>query len=136
MKLSDIAPLGILKTVLVNKGVDSPIYIEDKPTANIPDSYIELFENGPVSSNLSKHGLITGYILLSVNIRLLSTGAPNKVKRDLLIKKFDDLFEDNKSVYEDGYIFQLDSSRIVYTGSSIYEGFSTRLINIKYNKSK
>lgn len=134
MRLSDIDPLKTLKNVLIENGVTTVIYTGDKPTSGLPTEYIELHQNGGLRTNVSKMGLVKGYVLLSVNVKLSSTGGRNTVKENIILKTFDGLFEGGAVISRDGYTFSLDPNSLVYSGGGIYEGYSSKLINITFNK--
>ena len=135
MKLSDINPTGVLKQVLTDYGVTQKIYTGDKPPSGLPSEYIELRQNGGLKTNLTKMGLVQGYVLLSINVKLLTTGGRNTVRENIILSTFDGLFKDGAAVSSDGYVFSLDPENIVYSGGGIYEGYSTKLINITFRKS-
>jgi hypothetical protein len=135
MKLSDINPTGVLKQVLTDYGVTQKIYTGDKPTSGLPAEYIELRQNGGLKTNLTKMGLVQGYVLLSINVKLLTTGGRNTVRENIILSTFDGLFKDGAAVSRDGYVFSLDPENIVYSGGGIYEGYSSKLINITFNKA-
>lgn len=134
MKLSDIDPLKTLKNALVENGVTTTIYTGDKPTSGLPSEYIELRQNGGLRTSLSRMGLVEGYVLLSINVKLTSTGGRNTVKENIILKTFDGLFEGGSVINKDGYTFSLDPNNLVYSGGGIYEGYSSKLINITFNK--
>ena len=74
MKLSDIKPLEALKSALEEHRVTQKIYIGNKPTTGLPNEYIELYQNGGLKTKLSKMGMVQGYVMISINVKLLSTG--------------------------------------------------------------
>lgn len=135
MKLSDINPTGVLKQVLTDYGVTQKIYTGDKPTSGLPAEYIELRQNGGLKTNLTKMGLVQGYVLLSINVKLLTTGGRNTVREKIILATFDGLFENGAVIHKDGYTFYLDPNNVVYNGGGIYEGYSSKLINITFNKA-
>mgnify|MGYP001164393739 CR=1 FL=1 len=134
MKLSDINPTGVLKQVLTDYGVTQKIYTGDKPTSGLPAEYIELRQNGGLKTNLTKMGLVQGYVLLSINVKLLTTGGRNTVREKIILATFDGLFENGAAIGIDGYTFSLDRNSLVYNGGGIYEGYSSKLINITFKK--
>lgn len=134
MRLSTVDPLSALKDALTENGVTVTIYTGDKPTSGLPTEYIELHQNGGLKTNLSKMGLVHGYVLLSVNVKLTSVGGRNTIKENIILKTFDGLFEDGAVIHKDGYTFSLDPNSLVYSGGGIYEGYSSKLINITFNK--
>lgn len=134
MKISAIEPLAKLKQALINKGVTQTIYTGDKPSSGLPNEYIELHQNGALRTNLSKMGLVQGFVLLSINVKLLTTGGRNTVRENIILATFDGLFEDGAVINTDGYTFSLDPDSLVYNGGGIYEGYSSKLINVTFKK--
>ena len=132
MLLNEINPTDALKGILEER-VTEKVYAGDKPTDKLPNEYLELFQNGGLKTNFSKMGIVEGYVMISISVKLLSTGGRNTKKENLILKKFDDLFENNKIIEKDGYVFQLEPRNMVYDGGGIYEGYTTKLINLKYN---
>lgn len=134
MTISDIEPLEVLRDALIEYGVKQTIYVGNKPTDSLPDEFIELRQNGGLRTNLSKMGLVQGYILLSVNVRLMDGGGRNTTREKLITATFDGLFENGRAIYKDGYTFSLDPNNLVYYGGGVFDGFGSRLINIKLKK--
>lgn len=130
MRLSEIKPIQELGSILTAAGVTDTIYTGNKPTSGLPGSYIEIMQNGSYKSSSSKMGIIEGVLLLSVNVKLLSTGATNIAKEDIVMGKFDSLFENNKNVVSGSYHFGQDLTNLVYSGRGISEGYSTKVINL------
>ena len=135
MKLSTLEPLAKLKQALTNNGVTQTIYIGDKPSSGLPNEYIELRQNGALRTDFSKMGLVQGYVLLSINVKLLTTGGRNTVREKIILATFDGLFENGAVIHKDGYTFSLDRNSLVYNGGGIYEGYSSKLINITFKKA-
>lgn len=133
-RLSNIEPLKPLKTVFEDYGVTQIIYTGNKPTSGLPNEYIELYQNGGLRTDLSKMGLVQGYVLVAINVKLLSTGGKNTVRENIILSSFDGLFERGSIVNKDGYTFMLEPKNIVYSGGGLYEGYSTKLINLTFNK--
>ena len=130
MKLSDIKPIPALKAALVLAGTTETIYDGDKPTSGLPDDYIELIQNGSFKTKSNQMGIIDGVILVSINIKLLSNGSVNKTKEDIVLGKFEALFENNKFLVTEPYHFRLDGGNLVYGGRGISEGYSTKVLNL------
>ena len=130
MKLSDIKPIPALNAVLTAAGVTEIIYEGSKPTSALPTSFIEIIQNGSYKSSVNQIGILDGVLLLSINAILKSTGEINTIKEDIILKTFDSLFENNKTVVSGKCHFSLDNSNLVYSGRGISEGYSTRIINI------
>jgi len=130
MNLSELSPLPALKTILVAAGVSSPIYEGSKPTSGLPDSFIELYENGSLKSDTENMGILNGAVLLSINVKLLSTGEINKKKEALILSSLNTLFFNGKTVVSGKYRFAIDMKNIVYGGRGLSEGYSTKVLNL------
>lgn len=131
MKISEIDIKTAFEEALILQGVTTTIYKSGVPTAGMPDEYIELNQNGSIKSNATKLGILFGVILLTINVKLLSTGQRNSTMEAIIAGAFDSMFEDNKSVVNGKYHFSLDLNNLVYDGLSITENYSTKIINIK-----
>jgi hypothetical protein len=130
MRLSEIKPIPALVDILTLAGVTDVIYGGDKPTSGLPASYIEIMQNGSYKSSASQMGIVEGVLLLSINVKLMSTGAVNTAKEDIVLGKFDSLFENNKKLSSGAYHYELDLTNLVYSGRGISEGYSTKVINL------
>lgn len=130
MNLSELSPISALKTTLVAAGIDGIIYEGSKPTSGLPDSFIELHVNGSMSSDTEKMSIVNGAVLLSINVKLLSTGAVNTKKESIIMNKFNTLFFNGKTVQSGNFRFQIDMNNIVYGGRGLAEGYSTRVLNL------
>ena len=53
----------------------------------------------------------------------------------IILSAFDGLFENANVVNKDNYTFSLELNNMVYSGGGIYEGYSTKLINLTFNKA-
>lgn len=130
MKLSEIQPISALKAVLVTAGVTETIYEGGSPTSALPSEYIEILQNGSFKTPVMKMGIITGVLLVSINVKLLANDSTNQTKETLILKKLDSLFEDNKIAVSGKYHFSTDADNLVYGGRGISRGYSTRIINL------
>lgn len=130
MKLSEIKPIPELKAALIAAGVTEAIYEGGSPTSALPNEYIEIMQNGSFKTPVMKMGIITGVLLLSINVKLLATGLINTTKETLILNKFDSMFEGNKTVVSGNYHFSLDADNLVYGGRGISSGYSTKIINL------
>ena len=134
MKISNIAPLEVLRTIMIDSGFSDDIYVSKAPTSALPSSYTTIHQNGAISTNLSKMGIVKGSILIENNVKMLSNGQRNKRKHEIFMEKFDELFKDNKNIEKDGYTFSLNTSSILYSGGGVIEGYTSDLININFIK--
>lgn len=130
MNLSELSPLPALKNILMVAGVNSQIYEGSKPTSGLPDSFIELYENGSLKSDTENMGILNGAAIISINVKLLSTGEINKNKEALILSSLNTLFFNGKTVVSGKYRFTIDMKNIVYTGRGLSEGYSTKVLNL------
>lgn len=130
MNLSDINPISALKAVLEAAGVTGTIYEGSKPTSDLPDSYIEIMENGNTDSKTEKGEIIGGSLVVSINVKLLSNGTTNIKKQTLVLKKFDTLFKDLRTVTSGNYHFTPDKKNLIYEGRGLNSGYSTKVLNL------
>ena len=130
MNLSELSPISALKTALVAAGIDGIIYEGSKPTSGLPDSFIELYVNGSMSSDTENMSIVNGAVLLSINVKLLSTGEVNSKKEALIMSTLNTLFFNGKTIVSGKYRFTIDMKNIVYGGRGLSEGYSTKVLNL------
>ncbi len=125
-------PAKALKELLIVKGVTIDIYINGElVTSKVPNEFIEIMLNGPMVTTASKIGCATCTLILSINVKLLSTGATNFVREDKILGSFQAIFEE--AFVKSGFSFTIDKNRMVYQGKSIVSGYSTKMLNIIVN---
>ena len=131
MKLSQIKPAEKLIAFLKTSITDVVIYGKDKPSSGLPDAYIEIYQNGATRMIASQLGFTGAYVIVSVSVKLLSTGSVNTVMEDKLLARIDSYFENNKSLAVDNYEYALDANSTVYQGHGLYAGYSTKAFNLQ-----
>ena len=131
MKISDIKPAEKLITFLKTSITNVAIYGKDKPTSGLPDAYIEIYQNGATRMIASQLGFTGAYVIVSVSVKLLSTGGVNTVMEDKLLGMIDSYFENNRSLAVDNYEYALDANSTVYQGHGLYAGYSTKAFNLQ-----
>ena len=131
MKLSQIKPADKLIAFLKTSITDVVIYGKDKPSSGLPDAYIEIYQNGATRMIASQLGFTGAYVIVSVSVKLLSTGGVNTVMEDKLLARIDSYFENNKSLAVDNYEYALDANSTVYQGHGLYAGYSTKAFNLQ-----
>ena len=136
MKLSQINATAALKAILEPKVGSTVVYAESKPTSALPNDYILIRQNGQIRTKLSQMGYVEGILLVMINVKLASNGIRNTVKEDLILASFDDLFKDNASITHDNYTFKLTPDSMIYNGGGVHEGYSSKFINITFNKKQ
>lgn len=134
MRISNINPLEVLEGILRDNGLTGDIYVSKAPTSALPSSYVVLHQNGSISTNLSKMGIVKGFILIESNVKLVSNGTRNDIKHKIVLSKIDELFKDNNKIEKDGYVFSLDTNSMMYRGGGVVEGYTSDLININFIK--
>ena len=131
MKLSQIKPAEKLIAFLKTSITDVVIYGKDNPSSGLPDAYIEIYQNGATRMIASQLGFTGAYVIVSVSVKLLSTGGVNTVMEDKLLARIDSYFENNKSLAVDNYEYALDANSTVYQGHGLYAGYSTKAFNLQ-----
>ena len=69
--------------------------------------------------------------MVSVNVKLLSTGGVNTVMENKVLSKIDVYFENNKSLLINNYEYALDANGTVFQGHGLYAGYSTKAFNLQ-----
>lgn len=105
------------------------VYANDTtPSSGLPDSYLEIVGNGPLSTRVSQAGLKNYTLMLMVNVKLLSNGAANTIRETYLLDQLDDFFGKELTLGE--FHYSIDKNNMVYSGKSLIDGYSTKIINI------
>ena len=130
MRLSDLKPCEVLGEFLKNN-ISEKVYVSDKPSSNLADVYVEIYQNGTLKNESTKMGLTSGYVIVSVNVKLLSTGSVNTVMENSVLSKVDIFFENNKVLLIDNYEYSLSPNGTVYQGHGLYAGYSTKAFNLE-----
>ena len=129
MKFSDINPSSVLKTVLVTAGMTETIYADgEKPTSGLPAKYIEILNNGYVSSNSSQFGLYQQTLIVSINVRLSPLGTRDIVSEKTIMAKLDNILL--SPVVSEKYSFSMSKTSMFGGSRNLISGYSTKLINI------
>lgn len=98
------------------------------PATELPDAYLEVLGNGPLSTNMSQCGVKSYALVLVVNIRLRSNGSVNTVRETYLLDLVDDFFKDVLILGE--FHYSIDKYNMVYSGKDLTSGYSTKMVNI------
>ena len=105
------------------------VYANDTtPSSELPDSYLEIVGNGPLSTRVSQAGIKDYVLMLMVNIKLLNNGAVNTIRETYLLDQLDDFFGEELTL--DKFHYSIDKNNMVYSGKSLIDGYSTKIINI------
>lgn len=127
----NVNPSDALKALILPE-MDSGFVIYTNgsiPTSALPDEFIDIRTNGSLSSIASKRGVAEQVLAVSLYRKLLSTGATNAVRENILLGKFQSLFDN--PLLSSEFSFHLDKSGIIYQGKNIEEGYSTRVLNVR-----
>lgn len=125
----ELKPTTKFKEYLASAGITETIYSErDRPTANLPNVFIEVSQNGAIRGNSERIGILSCTLLVGIYVKLLTTGAANVGKEDLVLGKFKELFT-RECLTHDKYHFQL-SNNMVSQGRNITAGYSYVLMNV------
>ena len=130
MRLSAINATYVLKTKLDDYLVTTTIYHDgQRPTNGLPSSFVEINENGAVSTISSKFGIMEQNLLVTINTELLSNGAYNEVKDKLIFDAFCEIFK--QPLVEGYYNFEMAKDGMFSKSRNIIAGYGTRFLNIK-----
>lgn len=109
-------------------GFDEVYPNDTTPSSDLPDSFLEVLGNGPLFTRVSQGG-IKGYTLILVlNVKLLSVGSVNTIRERYLLDLLDDHIGENLTLGK--YHYSIDKNNMVYSGKSLIDGYSTKIINI------
>lgn len=114
---------------LVGGDAFDAIYANDTtPASGLPDAYLEILGNGPISTRVSQAGLKYYTLTMVINVKLLSNGAANTVRETYLLDQLDDSFGEELTLEK--FHYSIDKNNMVYSGKSLIDGYSTKIINI------
>lgn len=118
---------------MATAGCDASIYVNGGLTSSgLPDSFILIEPNGGIKTNAEKFAQASCVLSVSIYTKLLTTGAVNQIKSNLVIGKFQSLFEDTTTTTfgQDSFAYELAVNPVVYDGKSLVSGYSTKIINV------
>lgn len=95
---------------------------------DLPESYIEIDPNGAVTSESSHDGLLEFNLLLSLYVKLLGSGSTNTIRETFLLELLETVF--NETLTIEKFHYSLNKRMMVYSGKSLVDGYSTKIINI------
>lgn len=123
MKLSDLTPAQDLRDKLnADPNVTTQAFTSlDVPSSGLPDEYISIIQNGAVRRYLSSSDLFEANLLVSINVRLLTTGAANEAMQSKILKQVEE------AIAIPGYVTQ---TSVVYEGKNLVANYSTKMINV------
>jgi hypothetical protein len=129
MKFSELDTSTALKGVLEDEGVETTIYVNgQRPTSKLPSEFIEISENGPISSDSSKFGIYQQNLLLGIYVKMSSNDVRNTVKETAILDSFGELFKD--PIVSDNYSFGINKNSLLSSSKNIITGYGTRFLNI------
>lgn len=99
------------------------------PTSAIPESFVEVVTNGSVSSPVSEFGIRSCSLLLILNIKLSGKGEANTVRESHLLGRISNAV--SEPFQRGQYHFSLDKRNLVYSGRSLYSGYSSKTMSFK-----
>ena len=122
-------PATALKALIATKTGSMVIYVNDEtPSVNQPDEFIEIMLNGPIGSTASQMGTGECMLLVTINVKLLSTDARNHKRENIVLGLFQSIFDGAKK--QSGFTFSLDRRKLVYQGKSIVSGYGSKILNV------
>lgn len=97
------------------------------PTSNLPESFVEVVGNGALSTPVSGFGIRSCSLLLILNVKLPGNGAANSVRESYLLNRISNAVKN--PFVRGSYHFSLDKKNLVYSGRSLYSGYSSKTMN-------
>lgn len=123
LSLSQLHPVEELRDKLVASGVQTPVYdYRELPSADLPDRFIAIRQNGAIRTESTGREMMSCFMLIEINVRLMSNGKLNSVAEGIILKEIED-----SGVLEQ-YIVAINS---VFSGRSLYTDYSTKMVNVK-----
>jgi hypothetical protein len=122
-----------LRTLMASAGADCSIYVNGGlPSSGLPASFILIETNGGIKTNASKFGNAFCVLSVSIYVALLSNGAVNPTKEDILLGKFQSLFQSviKITVGSNHFTYELSANPMMYSGKSLISGYSTKILNV------
>lgn len=98
------------------------------PTTDLPESFVEAVVNGSVSSGVSEFGIRECSLLLILNVKLNGRSVSNNVRETYLLGLISGAI--SKPFTSGTYHYSLDKRNLVYSGRSLYSGYSSKTISI------
>lgn len=124
----NLAEYMIERGVVGGDGFDNVYPNDTTPSYDLPEAYLEILGNGPLYTKVSQAGLQNYTLMLITNAKLLSIGSTNTVRETYLLNLIDDFFSEELVLGK--YHYSIDKNNMVYSGKSLTDGYSTKIINI------
>ena len=122
-------PASQLATLLSTQVSGLRVYTNNGiPTSGIPDEFVSIDMNGGIQGLDTKKEVATCVLAVSIYEKLLSTGSANTTKANILLGKFQSIFD--VCAKTTGFTFMINPNSMVYDGKSILSGYSTKVLNI------
>lgn len=109
-------------------GFDNVYPNDTTPSSDLPDSFLEVLGNGPLFTRVSQGGLKGYTLILVLNVKLLSIGSVNSTREGYLLDLLDEYVGENLTLGR--FHYSIDKNNMVYSGKSLIDGYSTKIINI------
>lgn len=123
MELYNITPDRDLGEFLIANGVKDKIYFDfDRPTSNLPDTFIEIIENGATQRIASNGSVYKCTLALTINVKLLSSGSKNIKKESSMLKSIVTALKKQNRYSIAPFV--------MFKGKSIEANYSFKTINI------
>ena len=115
--------------IIGDPGEFGALYVNgEKPSSKLPESFLEITGNGPLTSGVTQNGLSEYNLLATVNVKLTSRGVVN-TKRETFLLSILELWLKG-TVKIDKYHYTVNKNQMVYSGKDLISGYSSKVINI------
>lgn len=143
MSVVDIEPEKAIQELLAHNVIAEsgdtidcvPCYIQgERPNVDVPDDFIEIYQNGNLQSITSPIGFMKGTIALSVFCKSNDDGTAKRNRVRKLLKRAENLVV-NKS--HGGYFFEISKQNMLTPPVvNFSSGYSMSMLNIQWHTTK
>lgn len=98
------------------------------PTVKLPESFLLIEGNGPISSQASNFGICDYNLSLIINVKLKDDGTINMKRMSYLYEQVSNLFKNVITL--DKFHYSRNNRSLVYSGRDLVSGYSTKVMNI------
>lgn len=99
------------------------------PTSGLPESYLEIVQNGPVTTLFSEGGIQSMVLMLTLSVKLRDKSVANTARENFLFNLLSAEIQKTRRI--EGYTYEITKDSAVYSGRDLSSGYSTKIFNIK-----
>ena len=134
MRIEDIEPDKELANLLVDKVLVNnnaiPIYAYgDKDLKTTPSEFVEIMQNGAISSKTYDTEVLVGNLAVSINVKATNNQI-NKVRLKYILKQVLELIDKKPS---ESFFFEVNVLNIINTTNNLVNGYASKVLNINWH---